>query len=104
KYYIKVKILKFGGSSVGTVEAMEQVLKIIKHQASKGPITVTVSALGGITDQLQQTAIQAARGDKNYQTELLQLEGRHIKMVQQLISVHHQSKALAQLKMMLNEL
>ena len=56
-----MKIMKFGGTSVGSVDSIQRVKQIV--EAEKEPVIVVVSALGGITDQLIRTAAMAARGD-----------------------------------------
>ena len=45
-----MKVLKFGGSSVGTPDSILSVKRIVESQPE--PVIVVVSALGGITDQL----------------------------------------------------
>ncbi len=59
-----MKVLKFGGTSVGTVESLRNVKSIVEGQEE--PVIVVVSALGGITDQLINTARLAAQGDISY--------------------------------------
>ena len=59
-----MKVLKFGGTSVGTVESLRSVKKIVED--CNEPVIVVVSALGGITDQLINTAKLAAQGDSSH--------------------------------------
>ena len=59
-----MKVLKFGGTSVGTIDSLKNV-KAIVEQCTE-PVIVVVSALGGITDQLINTAHLAAKGDIGY--------------------------------------
>ena len=56
-----MKVLKFGGTSVGTVESLRNVKKIVESIDEQ--VVVVVSALGGITDKLINTALQASTGD-----------------------------------------
>ena len=56
-----MKVLKFGGSSVGSVNSILSVKKIV--EAVEEPVIVVVSALGGITDKLIHTSEMAANGD-----------------------------------------
>ncbi|MDE7189225.1 MAG: hypothetical protein K2N96_03675, partial [Muribaculaceae bacterium] len=63
-----MKVLKFGGTSVGTAESLENVKKIV--ESINGEAVVVVSALGGLTDKLIATARQAAAGDPGYKTEI----------------------------------
>ena len=56
-----MKVLKFGGTSVGSVESILSVKKIVEAEAE--PVIVVVSALGGITDKLIKTSKLAVSGD-----------------------------------------
>ena len=78
-----MKIMKFGGTSVGSVDSILKVKKIV--EAEKEPVIVVVSALGGITDQLIRTASMAARGDIAYESEFNGMVHRHEDMIQQVI-------------------
>ena len=60
-----MKVLKFGGTSVGSAESILNVKAIAEQEATKGPVVVVVSALDGITDSLIRTAKVALRGDNN---------------------------------------
>ena len=74
-----MKVLKFGGSSVGSVNSILSVKKIV--EAVKEPVIVVVSALGGITDQLIKTSEMAADGNPAYEKEYREIVNRHIEMV-----------------------
>ena len=74
-----MKVLKFGGTSVGTVNSMLSVKKIIEQIDDK--VIVVVSALGGITDKLIRTSSMAAQGDHGYEKEMKEIVNRHIEMV-----------------------
>ena len=57
-------VMKFGGTSVGTPEAMAQSVQIVQKASASWPrLVVVTSALSGITDLLLATAAQAAAGD-----------------------------------------
>ena len=58
-----MKVLKFGGTSVGPVESILSLKAIVEKQAEKQPVIVVVSALGGITDKLLATSQLALKGD-----------------------------------------
>ena len=47
-----MQVLKFGGSSVGTIEAISKVIAIVKARVQTKPSIVVVSAMSGVTDQL----------------------------------------------------
>ena len=74
-----MKVLKFGGSSVGSVNSILSVKKIV--EAVEEPVIVVVSALGGITDKLINTSQMAANGDAAYEKEYRDIVNRHIEMV-----------------------
>ena len=74
-----MKVLKFGGSSVGTTNGIRNVKQIVSSQ--KGQVIVVVSALGGVTDQLIKTAQMASEGNKAYEDELTQLTNRHYDLI-----------------------
>ena len=78
-YIERMKVLKFGGSSVGSVNSILSVKKIV--EAVEEPVIVVVSALGGITDQLIKTSEMAANGDSAYEKEYRDIVNRHIEMV-----------------------
>lgn len=99
-----MRILKFGGSSVGSPEAIRQVKNILEEKSRKHSVAVVVSAFRGITDTLQQTVEEAARGTDAYTKLQKELEERHIHVIRELISVQSQSRTLARFKMMMNEL
>lgn len=83
KKYIPMKVLKFGGTSVGSVNSILSVKKIV--EAIEEPVIVVVSALGGITDKLLATSDQAARGDVAYEKELSEIIARHLDVIQGVI-------------------
>lgn len=75
-----MKILKFGGSSVKTIERIEQVVQLI---SSAHPCAVVVSAFGGVTDQLIQLIACAERG-ADYNNDLQLFLDRHRKTIHDL--------------------
>ena len=99
-----MKILKFGGTSVGTVESISAVLEIVKqsHAAGEQPVVV-LSAMAGVTNLLTQLATDAAEG-KDFSSGLQELESRHFAVVKQLIAVKRQNPVYTRLKIYLNEL
>ena len=74
-----MKVLKFGGTSVGSVNSMLSVKRIVEGVDDK--VIVVVSALGGITDKLICTSKMAASGDDSYEKEMKEIVNRHIEMV-----------------------
>ena len=80
-----MKVLKFGGTSVGSVESILNLKKIVQDAAKGEKIIVVVSALGGITDKLINTSKQAAAGDSSYIISYDEILARHHKMIQAVI-------------------
>jgi len=78
-----MKVMKFGGTSVGSVDSILNVKKIV--EAEQEPVIVVVSALGGITDKLIATSQMAASGDSGYEVALAEIKKRHIDMIETLI-------------------
>jgi len=74
-----MKVLKFGGTSVGSVKGILSVKKIVEAQSE--PVIVVVSALSGVTDQLYKIAKLACDGDKSYLTEYDQMLTRHLEVI-----------------------
>jgi aspartokinase/homoserine dehydrogenase 1 len=74
-----MKVLKFGGTSVGTADSILKVKQIVESVTE--PVIVVVSALGGITDKLLNTSKIAASGDASYQKEYHEIVTRHEEMV-----------------------
>ena len=99
-----MKILKFGGTSVGTVESVGAVLEIVKKSYAAGEQPVVVlSAMAGVTNLLTRLAMDAAEG-KDFAGGLKEMEARHFAVVKQLIAVKQQNPVLTKLKIYLNEL
>ena len=57
-----MRVVKFGGTSVGSSARMRGVAEIVAQQAAEGPLVVVVSAVGGVTDTLLRGAAEAAAG------------------------------------------
>ena len=70
-----MKVLKFGGTSVGTIESLLNVKGIVEKMTE--PAVVVVSALGGLTDGLIGSAHKAASGDSSYEADLSSYSARH---------------------------
>ena len=78
-----MKVLKFGGTSVGSVESILSVKRIVERQTE--PVIVVVSALGGITDKLIVTSQMAVNGDASYQKFFDEIKERHEAMIDAVI-------------------
>ncbi len=89
-----MKVLKFGGSSVGTPSRMLGVQKIVQQQ--KLPVLVVVSALQGITDQLEQLASKASQKDEGYKDILTEIKNRHHSYIAELTTNLDKDKVLSE--------
>lgn len=81
-----MKVLKFGGTSVGSVKSIKCLKKIVEKEAKKQSIIVVVSALGGITDKLLSTAQMALNGNESYKKEFDAMVNRHHQMIDTIIT------------------
>ena len=81
-----MKVLKFGGTSVGSVESILSLKEIVEKEAKEQPLVVVVSALGGITDKLLYTAKLAVEGNEAYREEFEKIVDRHHKMIDTIIT------------------
>ena len=98
-----MKVLKFGGTSVGSVESILNVKKIVEGQAE--PVIVVVSALGGITDKLIKTSQMALEGDSQYQKSFYEIVERHEQMIEAIIPAGRERETLmAVVRALLEEL
>ena len=79
-----MKVLKFGGTSVGSVESILSLKEIVEKQTQ--PVIVVVSALGGITDKLISTSLLAVKGDSAYKSEFNAMVKRHHDMIDTIIT------------------
>ena len=105
------KVLKFGGTSMGSAVAMRKVIAIIKQsrsaasaRSSGAPRAVVVSAMSGVTDQLIKIATLSAAKDRSYKKLSAELESRHIRTVKSLIGPRHRAQALIQVQTLLSYL
>ena len=99
-----MQVLKFGGTSVANADNINKVVEIVREKCKKEKTVVVVSALGGITDLLLSSAIQASEGNEEYKEMLAMIEQRHMDAVKQLIPVTNQSQLLSLVKKCCNEL
>ncbi len=97
-----MKVMKFGGSSVGTVESLSNVKKIVEE--TPGRKVVVVSALGGITDLLISTAKLAVADDIRYLDSYARIVERHLTVINGVVPATRRDATEAMVKMMLDEL
>ena len=87
-----MKILKFGGTSVGTPESLLRVKEIVS--ARQEPSIVVVSALSGVTDQLIRASRMAAEGDASFRDQIADIRTRHADVCAQVITDGSRRSAL----------
>ncbi len=81
-----MKVLKFGGTSVGSVESILSLKNIVLNEAKEQQVVVVVSALGGITDKLLNTSRLAVEGKEEWRQEFNLMVDRHHKMIDTIIT------------------
>ena len=89
-----MKVMKFGGTSVGSVESILSLKSIVEKEAKSGDVIVVVSALGGITDKLIYTSQLALKGDDAWKDEFQAMVDRHHLMVDTIITDSDRKKTL----------
>jgi aspartokinase/homoserine dehydrogenase 1 len=99
-----MQVLKFGGSSVGTTDAISKVIAIVKERVQKTPTIVVVSAMSGVTDQLILLGQTAAQGNTAYQTMIQSLAQKHEDAVRVLLPTVQQATALNMVKALIQEI
>ena len=87
-----MKVLKFGGTSVGTPEAVLQVKQIVDRLDA--PAVVVVSALGGVTDCLITLSAKAVDPTADYLPMLDELHARHDQMVRSVLPPDRREESL----------
>ena len=85
-----MKVLKFGGTSVGTAESLTNVKQIVT--ACKGQVIVVVSALGGVTNQLIQMADLAEAHSDEWESILEQVKARHMSVIDAVVPDDRQAQ------------
>ncbi len=100
-----MKVMKFGGTSVGSVNSILNLKSIVETAADKENVIVVVSALGGITDKLIKTSQLAVNGDPAFNEEFRQIVARHHELIEGIIPDDGKRIALLQdVDKLLNEL
>ncbi|MDE6339356.1 MAG: bifunctional aspartate kinase/homoserine dehydrogenase I, partial [Muribaculaceae bacterium] len=95
-----LKVLKFGGTSVGTIDSLKNVKSIVEGFDS--PAIVVVSALGGLTDKLISTAHMSAEGSDIYREEMVGIRKRHHDIIEALVPERKQVAVAEEVDKLLN--
>lgn len=96
-----MKVLKFGGTSVGTVDSLRNVKAIV--EANSDRVIVVVSALGGLTDKLIATAKAAAEGS-DYTADYQAMIDRHHNIIEGIVAEEFREEVTAKVDTLLEEL
>lgn len=100
-----MKVLKFGGTSVGSSDSIKEVIEIVAdYKAQNRHVAIVSSAMSGVTNTLLLTGQKASENDDSYSDKLKEIETLHFTTIKELLAVKNQSHALATVKKMLNEL
>lgn len=99
-----MKVLKFGGTSVGSVESITKLLQIIeREQSSSQKPVVVLSAMSGVTNLLSEMANKAEKGI-SFANDIKDLEERHFHIIKELLAVSKQNPVFTKLRILFNEL
>lgn len=96
-----MKVLKFGGTSVGTVDSLRNVKAIVESNSDR--VIVVVSALGGLTDKLIATAKAAAEGS-DYTADYQAMIDRHHNIIEGIVAEEFREEVTAKVDTLLEEL
>ena len=97
-----LKVLKFGGTSVGTIESLRNVKAIV--EGLPDPAIIVVSALGGLTDKLIATARSASEGKTDYVEEMVGIRKRHHDIISELIPEERKEHVFSEVDALLDSL
>lgn len=97
-----MKVLKFGGTSVGTVASLKNVKQIVENCAT--PVVVVVSALGGVTDLLIATSKMASAGDAGYRISFDNIVKRHYDIIDNLVDPASRDEVKSRVDILFEEL
>lgn len=99
------RVVKFGGTSVGSPSNIKKIVSIIrdKQQSGQNPLLVC-SAFGGVTDELISSGELAKNRDENYKNIFNSIKVRHLQAVDELIKGSEKTAVKEELESQLNEL
>ncbi len=86
-----MKVLKFGGTSVGSAKNINQVIQILDRYSKQSKIICVVSAIGGITDKLLEAGHLAKSKNVGYKKIFIAIEKKHLDIVKELIPKQNKS-------------
>ncbi|MCX2573355.1 bifunctional aspartate kinase/homoserine dehydrogenase I [Pedobacter sandarakinus] len=98
-----MKVLKFGGTSVGSAENIKTLLSIVAQEKQQNKPVVVLSAMSGVTNLLTEMAEKAERG-QDFDTGLKEIEAKHFAVIRSLLPAAAQNPVFTRLKIFFNEL
>jgi len=99
-----MKIVKFGGTSVGSSENIKCLLNILQKKYQAGEkFVVVLSAMSGVTDILTELAETASKGG-DFKSGLEVIEHKHFVVIKELLEIKNQNPVFTQIKIYINEL
>ncbi len=87
-----MKVLKFGGTSVGSAKNINKVMAILSDMSANDKVIAVVSAIGGITDKLLAAAELAVNKDDSYKKAFKTIEDIHSNIIDALILNEHKTE------------
>ena len=99
-----MKVLKFGGSSVGNAENIEKVGSIVGNAIEKDVCVVVLSAMQGTTDALIEVGKLAESGDDSFRLKIKKVENKHLSAARALLGENSQDGVFDFLENRINEL
>ncbi|MCO4822720.1 MAG: bifunctional aspartate kinase/homoserine dehydrogenase I [Flavobacteriaceae bacterium] len=99
-----MKVLKFGGTSVGSTKNLLKVINIVDIASRTSNVVVVVSAVGGITDKLLQAANLAIQKSRAYKDVFETIKTNHFDIIEELIQSGSKSNIETILQAHFNEL
>ena len=99
-----MRILKFGGTSLGTPSRIREVARIVLRQGRREPVVVVVSAFAGVTNQLLHLGRIAERGDGRHRAEWNELRKRHYAAIDHLLGKRAGGRVRAEVDALLEDL
>lgn len=100
-----MKTMKFGGTSVGSPEAIEQVATLIEAELAAGEqVAVVVSAMSGVTDMLLRSVKSATNEDKwEYSSLSGKIRDKHEEVINELIAPEHRENIVREINELLDD-
>ncbi len=99
-----MKVIKFGGTSIGTPERFLNVAKIIYRKSEEEFSIVVLSAIGGITDNLLEAITLATNGNQEYQKTFEHIKSSHFHFISEVVATNYQEETQKHITKLLDQL